>query len=161
MECWQMAQMMSNATGLDLENVYHEVKRVELKPLKGTFSTPITTPWVPLPEGIGELPLHMRTPLSGGLVVTSAVSLLRDQNQHCDDSSNLLRTVLKYATSGNNDLRRIRRDALRQLGDCECTSELCQIISKYATSGDCDARETRRAALGILKSRKNVTMPAV
>ena len=62
----------------------------------------------------------------------------------------LLRIVMKYATSGDCDARETRRTALRKLGEYGCTDALAYIVDKLATSGDCDARETRRMALDMM-----------
>jgi hypothetical protein len=62
----------------------------------------------------------------------------------------LLRIVMKYATSGDCDARETRRKALKKLGEYGCTTALSYIVDKLATSGDCDARETRRMALDML-----------
>ena len=62
----------------------------------------------------------------------------------------LLRIVMKYATSGDCDARETRRNALRKLADYGCTMALTYIVDKLATSGDCDVRETRRMAMDLL-----------
>ena len=62
----------------------------------------------------------------------------------------LLKIVMKYATSGDCDARETRRRALRKLGEYGCTQALSYIVNKLATSGDCDARETRRKALEMM-----------
>lgn len=62
----------------------------------------------------------------------------------------LLRIVMKYATSGDSDARETRRTALNKLGEYGCTEALAYIVDKLATSGDSDARETRRRALELL-----------
>jgi len=62
----------------------------------------------------------------------------------------LLRIVMKYATSGDSDARETRRKALKKLGEYGCITALSYIVDKLATSGDSDARETRRLALDML-----------
>jgi len=62
----------------------------------------------------------------------------------------LLRIVMKYATSGDSDARETRRKCLKKLGEHGCTGALSYIVDKLATSGDSDARETRRTALDML-----------
>ena len=62
----------------------------------------------------------------------------------------LLRIVMKYATSENSDTRETRRRCLKKLGEYGCTGALAYIVDKLATSGNSDARETRRTALAIL-----------
>ncbi len=62
----------------------------------------------------------------------------------------LLRIVMKYATSGDSDARETRRAALKKLGEYGYTEALAYIVDKLATSGDSDARETRRMALDMI-----------
>ena len=62
----------------------------------------------------------------------------------------LLRIVMKYATSGDSDARETRRKCLNKLGEYGCFGALTYIVDKLATSGDSDARETRRKALDLL-----------
>ena len=62
----------------------------------------------------------------------------------------LLRIVMKYATSGDSDARETRRRCLKKSGEYGCTGALAYIVDKLATSGDSDARETRRTALDML-----------
>ena len=62
----------------------------------------------------------------------------------------LLRIVMKYATSGDSDARETRRRCLKKLGEYGCTAALSYIVDKLAKSGDSDARETRRMALDML-----------
>lgn len=62
----------------------------------------------------------------------------------------LLKIVMKYATSGDSDARETRRAALEKLGKYGCTRALAYIVDELATSGDSDARETRRRAMELL-----------
>ena len=64
--------------------------------------------------------------------------------------ADLLRIVMKYATSGDSDARETRRMCLKKIGEYDCSEALFYIVDKLATSGDSDARETRRAALDML-----------
>ena len=62
----------------------------------------------------------------------------------------LLRIVMKYASSGDSDERETRRAALKKLGEYGCTEALAYIVDHLAGSGDSDARETRRRAMELL-----------
>jgi len=64
--------------------------------------------------------------------------------------ADLLEIVMKYATSGDSDVRETRRAALEKLGEYGCHKALIYIVDKLAKSGDSDARETRRRALELL-----------
>lgn len=81
----------SRQTGCDWEGVFHEANRVELKPVKGTFTPPSTRPCAPPPEGLGELlPSSLSVP-TGSLRVPptneAGVSGIREpaQRVECGD----------------------------------------------------------------------------
>lgn len=138
---WDAAGVVNDINRVGLENALHQVAGGNI-PQLSAFSL----------GSAGRSPLRDIMPPLGRLAARSTSGGVNGSRQRTQNSNGaeLLRTVMDNATSGDSERRRLRRDALRSLGDLGSSYELVQIVERFATSGDSDARETRRMALEML-----------
>lgn len=132
---WQTADLVSDMTGIGLESAHSEINAQDLAALQAR-------------PGMASPPRPFLPSAAGG--VASRSHFVHSAVRSFDEALKLLRTVLENGKSGDSGRRRLRRDALRKLGDHGCSQELLQVVRRFVKSGDCDARETRRAALKLL-----------
>ena len=143
---------LSKQTGSTFESLLIESQQIEMKPLHIDLPpSPLhrfhRETFTDLPHGGLALPVNVGArEIPGTSFVASQEAIQCDHNTGAEQ----LRIVLDFATSGNREERRRRREALEKLGEMGCSRELASIVRELMTSGDSDAREARRTALRMI-----------